>query len=346
MAISTASYSRGNPVYNGGSSAPTQGTVDPMGYIDRSLNQPSQQRSGLAQAALQRLSSSVPPNPANANGPNAPGGTSWVGSSGSGTPVTHQVTPTGQLVPGAPLPASAPPASAPNDTSNPYDAVEGAAQQRLLAGRNSYLHNEQVQRQNLEENFTNQNRAANIQHPIDLMHLLNQFSGRGMAYSSGYGYGVGQENDKFANLLAQYERSHTSGLNNLTTGENDYNANYAAQLQELRAAAVARLAGKAGDLGLGGDPGTTDPGIPVDTTPPVDTTTNTQVGPVAPGPFGVGGKGGMTPPPAMHDQLRWAGTIDPHSRAALAAGGTVKRGNGYVYKMSGPNGTGVPVRIA
>jgi hypothetical protein len=56
-------YSVGDKVYRGGSSAPTMGTVDPMGYIDRGLRQKmaglfsnaaSQTRSGLAAAALRR----------------------------------------------------------------------------------------------------------------------------------------------------------------------------------------------------------------------------------------------------------------------------------------------------
>lgn len=58
--MSEAAYSVGNRVYNGGSNAPTRGTVDPMGYIDREMNKPgstgpSDSRSGLAAAALRRL---------------------------------------------------------------------------------------------------------------------------------------------------------------------------------------------------------------------------------------------------------------------------------------------------
>lgn len=54
-------YLAGNPIYRGASNAPTRGTVDPMGYINRSLASPvggdgmSDKRSGLAQAALMRL---------------------------------------------------------------------------------------------------------------------------------------------------------------------------------------------------------------------------------------------------------------------------------------------------
>lgn len=58
MAISPMSYAVGNRVYRGGSSAPTMGTVDPEGYVDRSLNAPSDRRSGLAAAALRRLGGS------------------------------------------------------------------------------------------------------------------------------------------------------------------------------------------------------------------------------------------------------------------------------------------------
>jgi hypothetical protein len=49
-------YTVGAKVYRGGSSAATQGTVDPMGYIERGLRQNmiSQTRSGLAAAALRR----------------------------------------------------------------------------------------------------------------------------------------------------------------------------------------------------------------------------------------------------------------------------------------------------
>lgn len=52
MTVDT-SYLVGNPVYQGGSPQPTQGTVDPTGYVQRELdNQTSDSRSGLAAAAL------------------------------------------------------------------------------------------------------------------------------------------------------------------------------------------------------------------------------------------------------------------------------------------------------
>lgn len=55
-------YLVGSPIYRGASNAPTRGTVDPMGYINRGLGMSpvggdglSDKRSGLAHAALNRL---------------------------------------------------------------------------------------------------------------------------------------------------------------------------------------------------------------------------------------------------------------------------------------------------
>lgn len=92
MAISPESYGRGQTVYGNGSHAPTSGTVDPSGYIDRSLNNPSDSRSGLAAAALDRLSG---------NG-SVPSQSPGVLPLGDVTTLT--ITPTGQLIPNAPQP--------------------------------------------------------------------------------------------------------------------------------------------------------------------------------------------------------------------------------------------------
>lgn len=54
-------YAAGSKVYNGGSSAATRGTVDPEGYVNRSLRQRNakQRRSGLAKAAIRRLDKKI-----------------------------------------------------------------------------------------------------------------------------------------------------------------------------------------------------------------------------------------------------------------------------------------------
>jgi hypothetical protein len=70
MAVSQSSYSVGDRVYRGTSSAPNLGTVDPMGYIDRALTNARSNRSGLAQAALRRMEGTVP----NSSSVSQPGG--------------------------------------------------------------------------------------------------------------------------------------------------------------------------------------------------------------------------------------------------------------------------------
>lgn len=89
-------YLAGNPVYGGGSSMPTAGTVDPMGYIGRGINQQSQKRSGLAAAALSKLN--APQDPATV-APTAP----------LGRTIDFTISPTGQLIPAdPPAPVAAP----------------------------------------------------------------------------------------------------------------------------------------------------------------------------------------------------------------------------------------------
>lgn len=112
-------YLAGSRVYRAASNAPTRGTVDPMGYINRSLGMSpvggdglSDKRSGLAQLALQRLRMSrggmmgiphqqhaggLPQPPANYLPPHGinlpvPGGPVPGGKG-------YSVSPTGQLVP-------------------------------------------------------------------------------------------------------------------------------------------------------------------------------------------------------------------------------------------------------
>lgn len=105
MAISEESYGRGNTVYSNGSQAPTRGTVDPTGYIKRSLAAPSQSRSGLAAAAVDRLKAQQP-----AQAPKSPGVVPI------GDVKMLMITPTGRLVPqnGMPPPPPEPPAQPPD----------------------------------------------------------------------------------------------------------------------------------------------------------------------------------------------------------------------------------------
>lgn len=122
-------YLAGNPVYRGGSNAPTMGTVDPTGYIDRELNNPSQTRSGIAEAALARLK--VPNQDPDAAAPTTP-------LPNPTATINFIISPTGQLIPAPPLPDASDainPMMQQQPASDPM-ALKAAILQRLTGGSN------------------------------------------------------------------------------------------------------------------------------------------------------------------------------------------------------------------
>lgn len=285
MAISASSYSVGNRVYRGGSSAPTQGTVDPMGYIDRGLNNPSQSRSGLAQAALRRLGSRTRGGPAQTGPGASPGGplmrtmdfqdsngdgrddrgtfssrTGWSGQAkGLGAPSSPggmnnqppglQMSAIGKL--------QAPDLSASlGGTGLPFDVGAADAQQQLLGRKNRFEQEFTQGQQGLERDYMLQRRSVEDALPDERRNLLENYAGRGLAYSSGYAYDTGDLEGQYANLLAELEGGKTEGLADLLRQRGMFNEDYASQLQAIQAAAARRLSDQAGDLGLNnGAPG-------------------------------------------------------------------------------------------
>jgi hypothetical protein len=108
------SYLVGNRVYRGASNAPTRGTVDPMGYINRSIASPvggdgmSDKRSGLAQAALMRLQGMQGPQQGSGSNSQQQGPPPIHPEATPNAPVPglgFTVSPTGQLIPTHPDPA-------------------------------------------------------------------------------------------------------------------------------------------------------------------------------------------------------------------------------------------------
>lgn len=295
-------YLTGNKVYRGGSSAPTMGTVDPMGYIDREINKrsnmlsdPSQTRSGLAQAALQRLGTLTPSNP-DTYGPQPTGTGSELsgaalGSGFNNAPIIHG-TPTAQtLTPGlqSHIPAPPPPKptvsstgkiSAANpaapvpttgaggiattpvgssytagmqvpNTALPFD-YQGSMDQINATDTLGQLMNQILaERQVAQRNYASGMHQLDMQQPIDERGLINQFAGRGLAHSSGYGVGYG-------NLENQYAGSRTSLADTLSQLLTQYGlqqaqgqGTYDQQMAVIKSAIAQRLAGQAGTLGLG-----------------------------------------------------------------------------------------------
>lgn len=282
MAISRSSYSVGNRVYRGGSSAPTQGTVDPMGYIDRELNNmASQQRSGLAAAALRRLSPiqraqqgsrqlrgrddyTLKPPPGSPNsgaygldvdtrsGPSRGiGVTNALDSALNPRLNPHGQAPSLQMSAIGKLQVPNLSASA-GGTGLPFDPEAADAQQGLMSMKNRFELEATEAQQALERDYVTQRRSVENAIPDERRRLLENYAGRGLAYSSGYAHDTGSLESQYANLLAELEGGKTEGLANLLRQRGMFNEEWATRLQAIQAAAARRLAAQAGDLGLGG----------------------------------------------------------------------------------------------
>jgi hypothetical protein len=171
MADTTTEYSVGANVYNGGSSAATIGPVDPMGYIDRTLNNKTPTYTpGVAAGALDTIKNNA--------------------SSSSPTPVAPTVAPT-------------PTSSSTTGKINYNMPVGYDLQLKGIEADSNY--------QNLMSELTAQKNAAATEQTINERNLgqqfqgqlrttLNRASGRGMARSSGY-------IDQFQNVQADYNNS-------------------------------------------------------------------------------------------------------------------------------------------
>lgn len=232
---SLSSYLTGNRVYNGGTNNPTSGTVNPFGYIQRELRKKqSSKRSGLAQTALrmqerqQHKSTSkpiaiVPPKPINP---------------------TVTSTETGRLV----LQETPDPNAAGNVL--PFDP-QTAAQQLLLQKQNQDFNNDLVkQRQQLANSVTTQERDLDLQLPTALRNVLNNFAGRGMAYSSGYGTEYGNTQADFARQRADLERQLQEGMADYDAQQQQAANDYQLALAQLADSSAEGLSEDAGDLGL------------------------------------------------------------------------------------------------
>jgi len=156
-------------------------------------------------------------------------------------------------------PPIAKPAPKSTGTALPTDPDYQNAAAQLLAAHNSYLGNVAAQRQQLESQYADSVNQAQTQEPNRTRGILNNFAGRGMAYSSGYGQALGNENDAYQHLMSQLGQAHTFGLNDLTRQSTDYEHAYTLQQEALRNAATQRLQAQAGSLNLA--PPTTNPSV-------------------------------------------------------------------------------------
>jgi hypothetical protein len=131
----------------------------------------------------------------------------------------------------------------------------GTASRRRLSQYQDALARILQRRQAAQQSYTQDAANINMQHPINLRNLLSNFAGRGMAYSSGYGEGVSNENTGYANQLSGLQSNLNANLSSADIDQNaeanNYNydisdlqgqqAAYQAQQQQDRVAALASL---------------------------------------------------------------------------------------------------------
>lgn len=247
MAGPVTNYSVGNSVYGGGSPQATQGTVDPSGYIDRSLNT-SQSRSGLAQAAISRLQgqggalNGTPPSAANYGGGQLLGGpqifqppspplqpsppqqvSSTVANPNS--PADQNMALHQAAAANLPVPKVAPlnvnsigQISLPASQSLPLDADLAAQEAQQTAAANNQLAQYQNQQQALASNYALAAHNAQGAMPGILNSLLaNYGSGRGLGFSSGYGNAYNNDQDLFQQQLDSLYGTAQQGLAGVQT---------------------------------------------------------------------------------------------------------------------------------
>jgi hypothetical protein len=237
MAGESNPYAAGSKVYNGGSSAATQGAVDPTGYIDRSLNKPAEYTPGVAAGALSSLrNQSVAGADTGAPAPVATPATTQASTTGSISwkmPVDYDLQLQG-------IQAN----SDYNDLLTQITAQKNAAAQSQVTGL----------------------RDAGIGERDQSRRDTNVAAYRGMARSSGYVNQVDQTQQFFNNLKTDIESRFMAALNGADAQALQGKTRVDATMEAIYREAAQRLADK-----IANDPnaGALDPitGEPINTPP-------------------------------------------------------------------------------
>lgn len=133
----------------------------------------------------------------------------------------------------------------------PYDPQSAVDQLNAQAQRENALSQLTQQRQQLNEDYTVNARNAGYNQDSSLRNLLGNYAGRGMAFSSGYGNAVGEQNRVYSDYVGQLASNKQRGLAAADTGQAAAESNYQNMIGQALVGATSRLAGQAGKLGLG-----------------------------------------------------------------------------------------------
>jgi hypothetical protein len=123
--------------------------------------------------------------------------------------------------------------------------LSGLAQQRL-----NFLDTYNSQLGDLNRNYAIQRQRSVTNEPYTVRGILNNYAGRGMAFSSGQGVAQGRELEQYNQGLTDLGYQHALGRQNLVNQRIAFMRTYRNQQQAIRQAAADRLAAQAGSLGL------------------------------------------------------------------------------------------------
>lgn len=259
-----------------------------------------------------------------------------------------------------------------------YDPEFDAIQRRLaaaLAAQQSHV-NEDTNNVNLD--VGTRRHAIDQQHPLDLKNILENFAGRGMAYSGRYAQDNQANEDQYAGQVSGLESEKATRLGAIqramqqfqsdqnTTMNDAYSAYTGRAVAKAEADAAAAQAASGATVVPNNQvvPTTPDTGLPTSGIVLRDPATgqgnetsvqpNTDVSalmaappmqaPNAPGGTSFVGTTPATsaPTPFTDPGTRTLASFDAQHQNILNSGGTVVGGNGYTYALK----NGVPVRVA
>lgn len=223
--VALADYLAGRRVFRGSSFAPQFGAMlDPTGYVNRGIQNPTQNRSGLAAAALRRTGGVTSP-------------TATRTFSASGTTAAKPPTPassTGKI----------------DFSVLPIDPE--ILQLRTALDRNKTIATGDFARvkHNVNEDYGLQTREVKEQHPYDVQQLLGAFGARGMGVSGGQAVARTRQEKDYQTRLADLARTRGRGLADLSSMQAQYNTDYQNQLERLLIQQAQRASEKSGSLNL------------------------------------------------------------------------------------------------
>lgn len=123
--------------------------------------------------------------------------------------------------------------------------LSGLAQQRL-----NFLDTYNSQLADLHRNYFVTRRRMVQDEPWNVRGILNNYAGRGMAFSSGQGVAQGRELQNYNQGLTDLGYQRSLGVQDLQNQRTAFMRTYRNQQQAIRQAAADRLAAQAGSLNL------------------------------------------------------------------------------------------------